>query len=419
MLQFDPDTGSFYDDAYDDPYGYNATDFMQPQSSPAYSTSKWNFGEQLPMGQPQINQQLTGRTNLMKLMWDPRVRMEAMLETGQPTMDLNAWGGLNPDGTPYTGDGGAGGGGGGGGNGYNPNFIPKYLNALKGSSDPVSKAIGEQIELGEDPAAIMTRLEKTYPEWKNDYNGETYKRYYDLAQKAFDDKFNVDKNEVAGLNQPAVQTPVQKWAAQYGYVDPTLQYDENNLPSDVDLSSIDAYNTRAATNDKEMDTHLGALQRMLRRTPTEEGVGTGGFFSRLGDVVGAAAQRRQAPPALPGQKARYAGVNLGGRVTGTAPTGYAAGDAKQRAQEVMGRFLNTAKSKREERNAPVREQRRGLEKQIKFEQGLRQSNERNRSDYEGAMRRFAGRQLQAQGRTPARDANRVVIEYLRRGGLGV
>ena len=416
------DDGSTY--GYDDPSLYNNPFMQQEMPGQNYSTAKWNFGQAQPVGQNVYNQWLTGQKNLAQLQTNPSFAYNAMVATGQPTMDLNGLLGLDANGNPYM---GSGGGGGGGGGGYNPNFMTNNLDALRNAPEgSPENLIYTGITTGQSPLAIKRSLREG-----GAYDTETLKVVDQQVDDAFSEYAGAQRNQMAGMNQPAQQTPVQEWLAKNGLINPTTQYTANDLPADVDvgwagmqggklaqdaiteatatgarIKGINDQRTglrdKAVTNNAARNAQLYFLEQnaedMMKRPGTTGGIS---YDAKTGKPIYADFTRNGqhttiAPKQLmdTGDVGGWAGGFLRPIRDAAAQTVNPTGDVARMA------MLRRASQAQERRKADL------------------VASARSAPAYDQAVRQLAAQQVQAQGRTPARDAQRALINYMRQGTMG-
>jgi hypothetical protein len=456
-MPIDPQTGLFVDDGTDDftdyqgtnfggidPFGYNANSFLQPTLRPAYSTTKSMFGRQLPMGQPQINQQLTGQKSINAILRDPTTAYEAMVATGQQTMNPNALMGLDASGMPLGSNmwlGGGGGGSGGGNNfGFKPVFTTPTLDRLQGAPDRISQL-------------IMSGVQNNQPGWKikqdvlNSPEGKAMAgdqmtsggvmNDIDNATKEWGDKNRNDLlGQFAQMNQQSQQSELQKWMDKNGLINPLQQYTADTLPGDVqpvaDMMGAAASNPYSRMAQQASDSARGNYNQLwdIRDQARQ---------SKQNDwaTVGAAARNAaNVPfnPAMPGTVATGPPVSYNdavrsgfrsqpGEATGIKSTAPNRPQLSQDQRGAMARLVgNAARVVGRSNSGYTQDQRQqtGAARRAQQQnQAYADEYQRQGQDANNMVRFLVARDVGNQGRTPARDAQRAVINYLRSGGLAV
>lgn len=436
MMVYDEYGNAIGDDGSGE-YGYDQStmlNYMQPQVSPAYSTQKWNFGAQLPQGQPQINQQLTGTKSINQIMADPSFRYQAQVFSGAPLFDTNALSGLDSSGMPYQGSGG-GGGGGGGSNGYNPNYMTNNLNALgKAAKGTPENLIFTGITTGtQSPLSLKRAMRED-----GKYDTDTLKQIDAQIDAAFSEYAGAQRNKLAGQNQPAQQTPVQEWLAKNGLINPIEQYSATNLPGDIDPTAADVggANLQARADDTG-DTILrlrdqmrgiqnngqvyDAVRQAQLRAMQMNGDTTRGLpsapdagFPGIDDVHGGAAQMFQVPGVTkPGAQSQSQSP-----VAAAIAKAVGAGQPSPLPARHSG-FLSGASLNQNRYLASDENQLNHLRTQIGMQKKRQADLSQQGSDYQVMYRKALANKLQQQGRTPARDAQQALINYARQTGLAI
>jgi hypothetical protein len=452
-VPYDQD-GNWYDDGTDLPpdggggFGYDmSTLYNSPYMQTGmpgqnFSTAKFNFGTPLPVGQNVYNQILTGTKNLNQLQTNPSVLYNAQVATGQQTMDPNALMGLDATGSPYLG----GGGGGGGGNGYNPNFTTSLLDSLATSAPGTpGNLIYTGIKTKKSPIDIKLGFRDN-----GTYDTDTLKVLDQQVDDAFNEYSLAQRNAVAGANQPAQATPIQEWMNKNGLINPMDTYSGETLPGDVDVTGAAmravAPNLRMAedagianrANSLRTDSLTGQLNaaksgqygadadvvsRFLSQPrsapqapaydPTTQGAGAlqeGGLYTNPGNGTAALFTPNAAPQqgASPRQQTAY------GR---NAPTSTGNPAVKQAMMRMITHAMGVGGNQTTKQRQLAQQQtaaRRDADRDAAYQ---RQYQERAKNS-PANIRELAARDLAAQGRTPARDAQRTILRYMQQGGLG-
>lgn len=456
--------GEWYDDGTDLPPdqgggGYDLSTmfnspYMQAQMpGQNFSTSKWNFGQELPVGQNVYNQILTGTKNLAQLQTNPSLLYNAMIATGQPTMDMNQLSGFDQYGMP------TGGGGGGGANGYQSVFTTPYLDSLQQSGDPDQQWIYDGVINGGNPLSIMAEIKKRHPE----FLPEDLQPYSDAINKAFTENAEGTRNQLRGAEQSTAQTPIQEWLSKNGLVNPMEQYTADNLPGDVDVSGAgmeaaksaqDAVNAAASTgahikalNDERSGLRDKAVVangiRDVKQLGMEQAVKryledpTGGTGEVQPNGVPAWQTKERTKPGAKGAPASMGGISYDAK-TGEpiyadipGPGGQhniydpSQGAPRQDTGDVGGwgggwmRPIRDAAAQRFNPSGDVARMamlKRAAAGQERRKQNLVRSAQAAPA-YEQAMRQLAAHNVQQTGRTPAGDAQQAILRYMQQGGL--
>jgi hypothetical protein len=424
------ENGNWIDDGSGD-YGYDMdtlanSGYMQPQlPGQNYSTAKWNFGAPQMQGQNTFNQWVTGQKGMNTLQGDPMTAYLAMVNGGVPTMNQNSLMGLDSSGLPYQGSGGSGGGG--GANGYNPNFVPSVINRLKNSA-PGSYGATIWEGINSNKGAIDIKQEFHDP--KYGYDTDTLHMLDTEVDNAYNELSLMERNDMAGMNQPAQQTPIQKWMDENGLINPLETYSPDNLPGDIDTTRSDQESVAA------QNRYLGQADKYDQLAKTaSKAIGKRALWGL--DTEGVL-QQGQADAARTGAE------DMMGRIFGTggAPAAAVAPnrtlfDSHQKYNEATGHWEDIpAKGA-----APVGQSRKPLPMQVPPGQGnqilKKRAAEQKQAQWQAAVyqrsaesarqkaqensgdgyRQLIANQIAKSGRTPARDAQAAIVRYMRSGGM--
>lgn len=414
--------GEWYNDGTDDPpddsgYGYDMStlfnsEYMQPQMpGQNYSTAKWNFGDPQAIGQNTFNQWITGQKGLNALQTSPMTAYNAMVAMGVPTMSQNSLMGLDSSGMPYQGSGGSGGGG---ANGYNPNFVPSTLRRLQNAPEGSdSWKIWQGIQTGQDPLEVKKLF------LGGDYDPDTLAAINKQVDDAYNESALMERNDLAGMNQPAQQTPIQKWMDENGLINPMETYNADNLPPEVDPSG----GTRGAEALMAQATGIGKGIKGIN--DERRGLEDKAKLSNLVRTAQLALLKGQAQETTgPGHPyvnpSTGAPVNMAGDMTAQrtaitprdrVDTGAGGGWA--------GAFLRPIRDAVAQRDNPGGDVDRmsHLRRQSRLQEGAKRRTVEQAQGYDQAYRAALAGLASRGGRTPARDAQRAIYRYMQQGGM--
>jgi hypothetical protein len=261
---------------------------------------------------------------------------------------------------------------------------------------------------------------------------------------------------MAGQNQPAQQTPIQEWLSKNGLINPAQQYTAEDLPADVNVDFAGMEGGRAAQNAvnaaESTGAHIKRLndeRRGLQDKATVNNLTRQAQLAFLQDAtdkfVGGASRGATGatswntlPPEAGGSRAGRPqpkpGMPTGG-ISYDADTGkpiyadsgpgadrqiYAPRKAMDtgRGGGLIGAMTRPIKDAIAQRANPGGDAARmAMLKRSAAAQERRKANlmasARSAPVYDQAVRQLAAQQVQQSGRTPARDAQRVLLNYMR------
>jgi hypothetical protein len=434
--------GEWYDDGTDSApedmgYGFDMSTlynspYMQPQMPGTnYSNSKWNFGAQLPVGQNVYNQWLTGMKNVNQLQTNPSLLYNAQVATGEQTMDPNGMMGLDQFGMPYQ---GSGGGGGGGANGYNPNFVPSLLNRFKQAAPGTPGAtIWTGISSNQDP----TTVKLSFRDPKLGYDDNTITMLDKQVDDAYNESALMERNNLAGQNQPAQQTAMQKWMSENGLINPMDTYSGDTLPGDVDTKGLEM---KAVAPNLRMAEAAGIANRANTAraddyTSQLNAAKTGQYQADAGVLKNMFASRGPQPLPVPGAVGPDTGVSRpapndwdvipGGSGTSMRDAAVRKPPAqqqqgtpgqKQALMRMLTHFMGVGGNSTGQQRQ-LAQQQAAAQREAGRDRAYQQEAQERARNAPALQRMFAAGQLTNQGRTPARDAQRAVYRYMQQGGM--
>jgi hypothetical protein len=358
--------------------------------------------------------------NVNQLQTNPSLLYNAQVATGEQTMDPNGMMGLDQFGMPYQGSGGSGGGG---ANGYNPNFVPSTLKRLQNAPEGSdSWKILQGIQTNQDPLTVK-QLFRT-----GDYDPETLKIIDQQVDDAYNESALMERNDMAGMNQPAQQTAMQKWMSENGLINPMDTYSGDTLPGDIDTKGLEM---KAVAPNLRMAEAAGIANRantaraddftsQLNAAKTEQ-------YGADADVLkNMFASRVGAPAAVAPNRTLFDSHQKYNDASGHWEDIPAKGAAsaqqqgtpvqKQALMRMLTHFMGVGGNSTSQQRQIGRQQA-AAQRDAGRDRAYQQEAQERARNAPGLMRELAARDLAKQGRTPARDAQRAVYRYMQQGGM--
>jgi len=277
------------------------------------------------------------------------------------------------------------------------------------------------IRTNQSPVDIKLSLRKD-----GAYDTDTLKVLDQQVDDAFNEFSAAQRNQLAGANQPAQRTPIQEWLDKNGLINPAQQYTAESLPADVNVdwagmqggkAQQDAFNEATMTGRK-----IGNINDERQALQNKAKVSNLVRTAQLSLLQGQADDRTNAPYVNPstGAPVNFAG-NMSAQANAITPrprvdTGAVGGwlgavtrPVKDAAAQVLNPGGDVARMAMLKAAARAQERRKtNLVRSVQ-----------SAPAYDQAVRQLAAQQVQQSGRTPARDAQRVLLNYMRQGGAAI
>jgi len=389
-MSFLDDSSGYYDDPgyYDtesDPYGI--AQYMTPQFPIDYSTQQKNFGTPLPYSITTMGKQGNAMQDYYKILSDPVTQWLNMVTTGQQSLDTNAL--------------------------LQGSQAPEITN-LMNSGDEYLQTIGQQLANNVPSAEIKTQL-LTEPDIAND---DRKMAIYNSA---------IDEGAKAQATQKATGPLAQ--FEKLGLKNPLETYTAENLPGDETLDpNMAAYMYNQSPDPSQEWQAWGNGQKLLADqlrnadpsrprngmvVPANQtrGPSSGMAWNGQGTNVGNNDPNNPQVQAMRQAVARKMGLNQSSADrSGPAPSGGGGtGATLQRLFTQVGNNARSGAAAQADRNAREAQQR---------QERNRTMFSRNADDFRRNVDTITAWKMGKQGRTPAQDQARSMLDWLRSQNYG-